>query len=388
MPVDEKLMAAGSFTVPLLPDTPPSVVDGLEWFGLIAITATHIDAHAMSTAGLLGVALYAGVYMEHADRKKTLSGQGLAALLGSSGGLGNTFVTDQTIEDDLEDAIEAFVLRESAGNPVANGITQGAISTTITTDAAVSAGASPLDALNAIIVSASLLSFWRINPDLTLDADLAANLFQQGQVILNPWWGGRDANITGYRTSITYRADVHDTATTVSVREDDNTLVSDDGTFTYYDLQGDVVVRRVYISGDVPDGSGAARAALEIARRETAHSETSASVEGYAVRSEIEPGDNVYLYDPEMGWFTSEASILLGVPNEVYYRGQVMQPGEIRVQGIRWPIQQGMGVYYIALTDDTADQTITDLTRYVAWEDGPTELELGALRRVLRAKAA
>src|SRR5690606_18597876 len=86
MPVDEKLMAAGSWSVDLLPDTPPSVVDDLDWFGLVVITPAHIDAHAVTVSDLLGVALYTGVYMEHAERKHTLAGQGLASLLGSSGG--------------------------------------------------------------------------------------------------------------------------------------------------------------------------------------------------------------------------------------------------------------------------------------------------------------
>src|SRR5690606_27245015 len=169
-----------------------------------------------------------------ADRKHTLAGQGLASLLGSSGGFANVFVTDQTITDDLQDAIEAFVLRESAGNPVANGITQGNISASINVDAVIRAGASPLDALNAICDSATWTTSWRINPDLTLDADLAQNLFRRSEeVVLNPWWGGRDSNITGYRTEISYRVDVHDTATTVAVREDDGTLVTADSTTTY-----------------------------------------------------------------------------------------------------------------------------------------------------------
>ena len=46
-----------------------------------------------------------------------------------------------------------------------------------------------------------------------------------------------------------------------------------------------------------------------------------------------------------------------------------------------WKIQQGMGVYLRA--SDSAN-TITDLTPYVEWEEGPVEVEVNAVRRTTR----
>lgn len=385
--IREVLMAAGSGTIALHPHTPKAVLDRFEWLSLVTITAAHIPADAMSTSGLLGAAMYTGVYMGRSDRRTTLDVYGAASLLGGPGGLGNVFSSDQTInETSIENAVEAYVLRESVGNPVANGISQGALDAgAVDVDASINAGDSPLDALNAIYLAAGGAYKWRINPDLTLDMDDTNSLFRDREAIFNPWWSGRDRNVTGYRCEIDPRTDVDDMATTVSVVEDDATLVTDDGTFTFYDLQGDTVVRRVHFEGNIPDGSGVERAAAEIGARENPRAELSVRVDGYATRTELEPGDRVWVYDPEVEMVNTLVSPF---GDEVYYRGQIMHPERAFIEGVNWPVQRGMGVYMVLLTDNTADQEIIDLTRYVDWEEGPTELEIGALRRIARAVAA
>lgn len=98
------------------------------------------------------------------------------------------------------------------------------------------------------------------------------------------------------------------------------------------------------------------------------HRTASATVREYAVTRFVTPGDEVLLYDP-----TNDLVDVTVAPT--VFRGQLLYPLAVRCTEVRWPIEEGMGVYLIS---GDGNNTVTDLTDYVAWETGqPTVLTLG-----------
>jgi len=79
-----------------------------------------------------------------------------------------------------------------------------------------------------------------------------------------------------------------------------------------------------------------------------------------------EPGDYVWIYDPDTG--------LANTGNQVLFAGKRLTPVKVRVYGTRWPVMEGRGVYYA--NNDWS--TIVDLGPYMEWEDGPVDIEAGA----------
>ena len=61
------------------------------------------------------------------------------------------------------------------------------------------------------------------------------------------------------------------------------------------------------------------------------------------------------------------------------FRGQEINPIKVRVVGLSFPIQTGMGVYFRKF--DGSSVTYTDLTEYVSFESGNTQVELGDVLR-------
>ena len=87
------------------------------------------------------------------------------------------------------------------------------------------------------------------------------------------------------------------------------------------------------------------------------------------------PGESIWVYDPTVG--------LEDTTNEVRVGGEILHPAEVDLYAITWPVVQDMGVYVVYYNQSTTDLDVIDLTPYVAYEDGPTTLDVGAPHRVL-----
>jgi hypothetical protein len=81
-------------------------------------------------------------------------------------------------------------------------------------------------------------------------------------------------------------------------------------------------------------------------------------------RAFLEPGDKVYVYEPDIGLYRTVS---------IRWAGQDVGAVIRRVLGIDFPILPGMGVY--AASNDWA--TIRDLSPFVEYESRPMRLELG-----------
>jgi hypothetical protein len=105
--------------------------------------------------------------------------------------------------------------------------------------------------------------------------------------------------------------------------------------------------------------------------------EVSADVDVYDPGRFVQAGDTVYVWDQELR--------LLDLANEVYYRAEAAHPIKLRVARMEVPIRDGMGVY-LRYWNGSA-MTYLNLTRYVDFEEGPAQLELGTRKR-FRARPA
>ena len=63
---------------------------------------------------------------------------------------------------------------------------------------------------------------------------------------------------------------------------------------------------------------------------------------------------------------------LVDTDNEIFFRGEYINPYKLRLLSASWPLTEGMGVYFLA---PSATTTWTDLTRFVQWEQ-----ESGSIR--------
>ena len=94
----------------------------------------------------------------------------------------------------------------------------------------------------------------------------------------------------------------------------------------------------------------------------------------------------IYVYDPEIRFVdTDEKRIEDGRTSlyEVAYRGEIINPEKIRITGITWPIKDGYGVYLRRLANTNPYRIeYIDLTEYVSWESGNTQLDIGDTKRI------
>lgn len=371
--ITERLMAAGSWDVPLLPDAPRSLLSDLTYFGFLSVTPGWLNP--TDVADITQLAIYTGVYTGRSRRGTQLSGYGLAYLLGASGGFSDLYESETDYgPKDFDDFVNENVLRNTG--PQLNGIVQGSIGNpgsnkTLT----IEAGASPLDVLNQI---SDLWDIdWRINPNRTLDA--YTTVYSTTPVaVVTPWWSGRDLGIIGWSGTLDTVDDV-ESFTTRYVAEADGAAAftvgdADISTNPFTMPDGDPLERDQYGHSKLAKTSGDADtvAARRLARFDQIRRQITATIDTYAVRSELEPGGWVYVYDPDLG--------LVDTTAEVYFRGHCLHPLAVRCHAIRWPIQQGMGVY---LTCSDSAHTVIDLTPWVDWEQGESTLELGAPWRTL-----
>ena len=84
--ITEQIMAAGSFDVPLRPNTPLQVTDlcalASSSYGTLIITPTWVDGRQLTTARVLDMAIYCGVLTQTTDRVR-LGGKAVTVIKGT-----------------------------------------------------------------------------------------------------------------------------------------------------------------------------------------------------------------------------------------------------------------------------------------------------------------
>jgi len=435
--VDERLMAAGSFTVDLDPGAPESVkalVD--KAFSRVVVTAVRVDSDAMSSASLLSLALYAGVFRRWSQRRCRIEGAGLPVLLGDEDGKGNlntqiSKVSARPLYDGTNTSwIYNNVLRVPGGG--ANGVTVGTIASNAspTKKGAIDQGDTQRDVLEFVCdvftTSASNPYEWRVNPDGTLDVAKRNTLFPKTvtpTVIASPEQGAAtfdsaarwlpvdrfelEADWEDYTTSYTvsYDAEEYDYGVTYAVGD---TVKTNLWTSDYYECATahtssafNQPPNATYWTAVDPDATatvstdfvGLDGSDLVMERVDSLRNPSSASNASAVAARRLGRVDDLHR-SLSIASPASDIRSLVAPGDSVYVYdpesglhdltvevdgGAVSHPKVSRVAGVRWSISEGMGVY-VHWWDGGSFQ-VTDLSEFVVFGSGSAQLDVGEPRR-------
>lgn len=382
--INEGHLQLDTWDLKLSDDTPGRTLDAITWFGHIVILPVWTPPQTITVAQLLARSIYTAPLFTRSDNRTNLGGYGPAVWLGmrSGGFTGLEVASDQVVTDTLEDHIDTFVFGSA---PSLNGITPGSI---------FSGGPgikvqkrmfddTPLDILEYLCAVAGLE--WRIRPNLQLDVRAASTFWPSSSATIRSLWGGRDVGLPSYLATFQSVEDCDEWHNGVAVKASNGSGFSavDILTDAYWSVDAERIIRyRNYGSEGSAETVTEAEEVVDglvgagVMRR--THQELKVELlDCFAPRLEIEPGCSVSAYAPELGIYN------LATP--VQSRGQVIHARSLRVMGMSWPVQRGMGVWFI---DSTEDLNVIDLTSWVEWEDDPAVLHVGSVSRSLRQMAA
>lgn len=357
-------MKPGRWSLRFTDDTPKSVLDRLNWqvtptagFGHVCIFPTRVNPKLYSTAQLLALARYTGVLREWTDAR-SIAGPGPAFWLGDENAAG----------DLLETAVgySASTLSTWVGGLRPSSLNAGSVAG-IGSHTGTYQWVTRRAALDA--VCAAIGAEWRVTAALALDANTAANLWPDTDVVITRRAESRDIVITGLRTTdITAGIDLVDYTTKVRTSSK-NGIGTASAATSFLDINGNAVKLIRYVETPEAEDANAAASAM-LSSILSARKNVRLSSDVYDIRRDLEPGQWVYVYDPEIG--------LVDSTYKVTYAGQHITPARLRVHGITWPVREGMGV---AFRDGNGNWT--DLTDWVEWESGDVSLDVGGYARTV-----
>jgi hypothetical protein len=379
MPVTRRLMKPGTFSVRLHANTPYKIHGAISRFDQLVITPTRLyPIEGYSNANILSAAIYSGVITKTPSPTE-LAGHGLEWYLGTPKGYGPGTSGSQGL---LTTAVSGSTATLSTW---VTNLCPAALSVGTVTNAGLSTLTDSFqmvtrrEALDA--VCRQLGAEYRINPNGTIDAAAPDTLFgATPEVVITRKPEGRDGGYWGLEgTTIVKSTDTDDyvsKALVVTKGEGSAaTVTTRTGTASFRDFAGNSMHVERYI--DAPTALAANASLIGDAalnkfngeRRDLRLSSRTYSVDRFA-----SPGDNIYVFDPVAG--------LVDSSNQAVFRGEVMSPLKLRVFGLTWPIEKGMGVYARRPTG-VGTFTYTDLTDWVVWENAEVAWEIGAPRRPL-----
>lgn len=367
MPVTERLMQPGSFSFTLRPETPIQVRSAIQRLGHVIITTTEMNLGAITGATLRSLALYSGVVLGRSDG--LVSGAGLEWWLGSPNHDGDALDTAVTLSAVTLSSALATLLPTT--QPVAAGTIDNTGLNTITQTAQ---WVSRLAAVQRAVQLAG--AEYRVRPTATLDAAAQAVLFPTTTtptVILTRDAAYREsATLLGVPTNFAdagFDATQYATKVWLLAKAGDGAVLpssSASRVTSYLDLRGNAVVLERLVDSPSTEAANAGNVANSVLNLSTLRNSVALSCDLYAPTRFIIPGDTVYVWDPDTG--------VVDTANQVQFRGITILPAKVRITGLTWPLEPGMGVYY-----RDSDGSYKELHRYIAWESEPssTILDVG-----------
>ena len=409
MAVTERLMGTGSFDVSFSQsETPTQIVETIKEWGHIVLTANQVDINTLSDAQILSTARYTGIILNRSLEENVVSitGQGLQLYLGDGSSKGMVIAESKnigkvrnyigtTLAETLFNSTAKTnkplgIMRTEAGNSQA--ITQG----TVTNPAGTYTGShfvqTALSALKEI--SEQLNTEYKINANGTIDAGPQANLFQgvngnPSTIVVKSGYGDdpefegvvpqglrTEFDATDFVSRVDFIGEVgyFDTATDVAGE-------ANLGSNPYKDLHGNALTRVALVQEpDIAIAQLNNRATLMLNELSRVKKVLNLDLQQYEVEGDMRAGDFIFAFDPDIGFkdTATDAAAESRSMYEAVFRGQTITPVKVRVQGLTWPIKQGMGVYF-----RDKDGNYTDLTQYVTFESGSAQVELGDLLRFI-----
>lgn len=365
MGVQQRIMALGDWSLKLADDTPLRVRQAIATpYAHVVITPGHLNTGRAGDAAILAAAMFTGVVIDPGPQL-TIGGVDLAWELGDQNGNGAVLETAATFNLAPFETVMA--------NLVPPALTAGSIETYGLQHVATYQYVSYREAINAACKAFGGLE-WRVNPDFTFDAGEASYLYGTSAVAVAVRdGGGFDGVLAGIDGTVGYSASYEPYASRTILLSRAGPVATG-GASTFRDGRGNLrTIRNVVQGGDVAPGGEVAAVQAALAASNAAHEEVTVDTGDYAVAGKVDLGRYVHVYDPLIG--------LYDLTNMITFQGRRIFPVKRRVFGLRWPVTQGMGVYYRLHNGTSA--SYTDLTPYVEWETGSTQIDVAWVPRKL-----
>lgn len=380
MAVTQTLRALGSWDVQLREDTPAEVWDRIDYFGHVAI---HMGRQNPQVArdSLLKSARYVGVLRSRSESglPKKIGGVDISMWLGDP--------------DNKSDIVESELVLNGTFQTVINAVMAGfdAIQIgTVFNDPTTFTGTFQFQTRRQIIdyICQTLGGFaWRVNGDATIDAGREEDLFvtvPEVAVIRKqkalPSLAGSEADmfLRSLGGQLDTAQDVEDLTTRVLLMAQGSNgqfvsaaVDAPPGTHPYLDMFGNPIkMTRIAQESETNESNAEARAQLLLNRFLGTRDALNLTTDFYDISGVARVGDYLWVYDPVMN--------LIDPNNEVIFRGQRMNPFRLQMTETTWPVSQGMSVFYRHYDGDWID-----LTDFVVWESGATNIVVGGYNRSL-----
>ena len=410
MAVTTRLMSPGNYSVNFSQEfTPTEIIEAIQEWGHIVITPQQVDVDTLADSDILSAATYTGIVLNRTleEGVVTVSGQGLELYMGDGAAKGMVIAesnnvgkvriyTGTTLAETLFNSTAQTnkplgIMLDEAGNTQA--ITQGTINNPTGTYTGQHFVETALSALKFICETLDVE--YRVNPQGTLDAGPAANLFNgvgtaEPNTIVVKTAYGEDPALEGIvpqglrtefdatdwvsRVDFTGEVGFFDTATDVAGEAN---IASN----PYKDLHGNALKRVGLVQEpDIPAASLNDRASTMLNELSRVKKILNLDLTQYEVNGDLSAGDFIYAFDPDIGFVDSstDATAESRDKYEVTFRGEVINPVKVRVIGLTFPIIDSMGVYF-----RDKDGNYTDLSEYVQYESGSAQVELGDVIRTI-----
>jgi len=377
--ITRRLMKPGTFSLKLQENTPYKIHASIARLDHIVFTHTRLDPiDGYSDANILDAALHTCVVTK-SPSPTDVQGHGLEWWLGTPKGYGpGTAATQGLLTTPVSQTTATLSTWVTALCPP--GLTVGTVTNTgLPTLTNTYQFVTRREALDD--VCRKLGAEYRINPDGTIDAAAPATLFGSSpEVVVTRKEEGRDNGYQGLEGSVIQTAvDVEDYITKAIVvtrgSGSATTATTSTGSTAFRDLAGNTLHVERYV--DAPSELAANASLIGTAalnRFNAERRDLRLNSRTYNVSRFVTPGDYVFAFDLVTG--------LTDPSSQIFFRDGVITPLTLRVYGLTFPIQRGMGVYARRSTG-VGTATYTDLTDYVVFEDGDVSWEVGAPRRPL-----
>jgi hypothetical protein len=364
--VYEQVGAIGSWTLSLRPDTPTSVLDAIDvetWgFSQLIVTATDVDPLDYSAEDLCSVSIYGGMYDTQDDERLTLSGTGLLGYFGGANSIGPIALAGLTDTKSFDDWVTDLTLPGFIGSSAT--------------------GPSPLDYTldrdmtyrefleilvdehnytDSFYIDHRLMEFRRTILTPPVDNDATA-------VLATPWWDGREVGsaIPMMRSTFRVRRSVEKWVGKAYVTTDAGTTSDETSPMPFQDPGGTDIRREIAVTETSIAGSGASMATSLLS--DGVPREITLYTDEYDVASLLKPvaGCHLKCYDPVQGIYDFSATPRIA-------RGELIWPVNLRIESMRWPIREGMGV-----TLRRSDGALIRLSEWMVPGTGAAQIDTGA----------
>lgn len=382
MPITDRLMQTGSWTLTLTPRAPDNIRRILNTLGSqIYFTPAEIPDDELDITGLRAAAFYAGLVTRRAPRSLRFGGPNLLGFLVSSkGGPG---IPGAGITPALPYNFTQVIQTWVDGLTKSNGLTYGtAYSPTATTIAdAKDFSQDPPLKTGLDTVAKTTGNEYVARPTGLLDYGVATSLFNTTpRVLIAPGLAGREGDLKALEVDESWdpAGDIDSFRNWGYVvqnnRFNSSTAVQNLTTYIRFAVFNDPTTSVAYYSDPIfsntdnaTDTANQAQAAANEFAAE--HRTLPAQVREYCLHRFAIPGDWVWMYDPEAD--------IIDRTNPQTFQGDVIFPEAVRLMGFTCPIEHGMGVRVVDGTVlSSGPAQIVNVTNYVRWEQGTTSLEL------------